>query len=168
MPPRHGVLRCVRAVRPKYRLLNVPPPVNDRSLNFLSRAIRGEARLNTVARTITARVLAVPRNARNALSKLGQARLPFLLSHVREEPHSIRDFVRVQGIDKKSGVAGDFMQSLPTAQQWNETAGNLGRGGMRNPDRPVLIFCFSESPRTLPDAFVIRNASQENEGIAEP
>jgi hypothetical protein len=41
--------------------------------------------------------------------------LPNLLSHVREEPHSIRVFVRVQGIDKNSGVVGDFMQSLPTA-----------------------------------------------------
>jgi hypothetical protein len=55
------------------------------------------------------------REKRDALSKLGRARLPFLLSHVHEKPHSIRDFARVQGIDKNSGVARDFMQSLPSA-----------------------------------------------------
>ena len=37
------------------------------------------------------------------------------LSHLREKPHSIRDFARVQGVDKNSGVARDFMQSLPSA-----------------------------------------------------
>jgi hypothetical protein len=51
------------------------------------------------------------------------------LSHVREKPHSIRDFVRVQGADKNSGVARDFMESCPSAQWWNSTAGNSnGRG----------------------------------------
>jgi hypothetical protein len=55
------------------------------------------------------------REKRDALSKLGRALLPFLLSHVHEKPHSIRDFARVQGIDKNSGVARDFMQSLPSA-----------------------------------------------------
>jgi hypothetical protein len=55
------------------------------------------------------------REKRDALSKLGRARLPFLLSHVHEKPRSIRDFARVQGIDKNTGVARDFMQSLPSA-----------------------------------------------------
>jgi hypothetical protein len=53
------------------------------------------------------------REKRDALSKLGRARPPFLLSHVHEKPHSIRDFARVQGIDKNTGVARDFMQSPP-------------------------------------------------------
>lgn len=56
------------------------------------------------------------KKARDAQAKLGQARLPVLLSDVREEPHSVRDFVRVQRVDKNSGVAREFMQSPPSAQ----------------------------------------------------
>ncbi|MGB6176711.1 MAG: hypothetical protein WBF43_10345 [Methylocella sp.] len=62
-------------------------------------------------------------------SKRGQARLPFPLSHVRTAPHSIRDLVRVQAVDKNSGVTRDLMQSIPSPRQWNETTGNgLGQG----------------------------------------
>ncbi|MGA9727212.1 MAG: hypothetical protein WBD78_12265 [Methylocella sp.] len=51
------------------------------------------------------------------------------MSHVRTAQHSIRDLVRVQAVDKNSGVTRDFMQSIPSPRQWNETPGNgLGRG----------------------------------------
>ena len=126
MPPRHAVLRCVCAVWPKHCLLNVSAPAIEGSLNFLSRAIAAIPDVNAATRTTAARALVVMRSAgplrqitrkaREAPSKFRFARLPILLSQVREEPHFVREYAGGQGVDKNSTVAQVSMQSLPSAR----------------------------------------------------